>query len=206
MNFYNELMLGVGIGIGIGGIGGFMAVYSQRKDHRIELMKNFVEARQFLLDRVVEETNCANALVLKIHNGGGKLDEGQDWYSSVVAESPERRRVSIIDDWQNIPVQESYKAIIREIRDRKVNYLYTHLMPAGDLRTAYEAMGIIGSVVMEMYSDDYYYYYMSFPVRENWDQFTLSVDQHFVKSTVIQMQRKYEKYSAFDILKFDNLN
>ena len=203
MTVYIEMIIGIAIGAGAGAVSTYFADKRRDKIHKLNLLRSFRDTRKMLLLRAVDETNCANALILRIHNGGGKLSDGKNWYSSVVAEAPERRQVSAFASWQNVIVQDSYKELIRSVREKKTEYLYTDKMPAGDLRTAYEAFGVIGSVVIELYSDEYHYYYMSFPVREHWDDFTLSADQHMIKSTAHQMQEKYETFGALGVLKYD---
>lgn len=200
-----EIMIGIAVGLSIGVSGGIFFVKNKEMDMRLEMLKTLKETRRMLLTRAVETTNCANAMVLRISNCGGKLEEGEEWFSSVVAESPEKMGVSAKNDWQNISVQDSYKELIRSVRQQKVVHIHTHTMQAGDLKTAYEAMGVIGSVVMELYSDDMYYYYMSFPVRVRWDEFTLSDDWYKVKKIHLQMQRKYKTCGVFGILEYDNL-
>ena len=206
MTFYNEIMIGIGVGLSVGLGSSYFLAKTREKNYQLELLVGLKDQRQFILDRVVLNTNCANALVLRISNCGGKLEEGEDWYSSVVAEAPESKDISVLRTWQNVPVDDSYKALIRDIQQHKARFVYTHTMPYSDLRTIYEAKGIIGSFVVELYRDDYFYYYMSFVVKDHWDVFTLSPDQYTIQTNIRQMKNKYVTSAKFDILKFDNLN
>lgn len=213
MTLYNDIMIGLTVGFGVGSSIGLYLMKQRSQlhairenNHLLAHLNSLSDTRQFILDEVVESTNCANALVLRIHNGGSKLSDGKDWYSSVVAESPERKKVSAIKDWQYKVVQDDYKSLIKRVRSKGLDYVTTETMPHGDLRTAYEAMGIIGSAVYFLYADDYYFYYMSFPVRENWIAWNDSPDQHNIKNAVLRMKRKYQKYSELGVLKFDNVN
>lgn len=213
MTIYFDLMIGLTVGFGVGGSLGFWLVkgwkqnfYQREEIHLLAHLSSLQDTRQLLLDDVVENTNCANALVLKISNCGGLLAEGEHWFSSVVAESPERKKVSAIKDWQNRKVQEDYKALIRRVRSQGWDFIKTDEMPFGDLRRTYEAMGVVGSAVMFLFADDYFFYYMSFPVREHWLEFMDSPNQNKIRNTVLAMQRKYEKYSELGVLKYDNVN
>jgi hypothetical protein len=210
MELINDLMIGLAVGISFGLGGSYLLAarqaYIQNVMLKDEMLINFRETRQILLDRLVDETNISNAILLTIHNGGGKLIDGVPWYSSVVAEAPEYKKISVLNTWRNVPVDAAYKDLIRRVKERQAEYITTESMPIGELKTAYEAMGIVGSVVIEIFSGENGYHYLSCPVTANWDKFTLSPDQYAVTTTVNKLRKKYAHYSRYDVLKYDFKN
>lgn len=196
-------MIGLVVGGTLGAGIGFYLVRSATADQREERLETLGELRQVILDNVRQETTCANALLLKIHNGGGKLIPGQNWYSSVLAESPERNSVSAIRMWQNVSVDEDYKDLIDEIRKRKTVFLNTDSMAQSFLKRTYERMGIKGSIVMAVYSSEYAYYYMSFPIRENLTKAMESGDYNRLEIAAFKLQKLYRKYDKYEVLELE---
>lgn len=200
---YYEIMIGFAIGGTVGAGVGYFLVKASNVDQREERLQTLKELRKVVLDNARKDTTCANALLLKIHNGGGKLIEGENWYSSVLDESPERNSVSAKSSWQNMVVDDAYKLLIKEIRTNKKTFLETEKMPPSFLRRTYERMGIIGSIVMEVYSSEYAYYYVSYPVRENLDKAIASGDFNILEIATFQLQKKYRKYDAYGVLELE---
>lgn len=202
MNYY-EIMLGLAIGGAIGAGVGFYWVRASSIDQREERLNTLKVLRMVILESARKDTTCANALLLKIHNGGGKLVEGENWYSSVLAEAPERNSVSAAKTWQNVSVDDEYKQLIKRIRKDKKVFLETEKMPYSFLKRNYERMGIIGSIKMEIYSSEYAYYYVSFPVRENLAKAIDSGDYNVLEIAAFELQKKYRKYDSYGVLELE---
>lgn len=196
-------MLGLAIGGTVGAGIGYYLVRASNFDQREERLQTLKAFRAVELEGARRDTTCANAILLKIHNGGGKLIEGENWYSSVLSESPERNSVSAIKTWQNIAVDEDYKELISKIRRNKRTFLETESMPQSFLKRTYKRMGIIGSIVMEVYSSEYAYYYISFPVRENMEKATESGDFNRLEIAAINLQKMYRKYDKYEVLELE---
>lgn len=204
MTLISEFMIGLTAGVGVGAGLGFYLVRRTRTDQRVERLEHFRYKRDDILRDIVFKTGSVNALVLKIHNGGSALTEGTPWYSSVVAEAPTFADVSAIDFWQNKAVDEQYKGMIRELRKSKMTWLHIDGPKIGpSLQRVYSRMGIIGTLVVEIYQDDHYYYYASFPVRDEFQK--LMDDGEINKYEVGQthLMRLYKKYHNLGVLEMD---
>lgn len=194
-------------GIAIGGVlaGGtvFFLVYRRDTKTKLYQLDVFRDKRKAILQRTAWETGAVNCLVLKIHNGGSKLIEESPWYSSVVEEAPMFADVSAADTWQNIEVDEQYRDLIRKVRNKGKWYLSVDEMPQSFLKRTYERMGIKGSIVMKLYQDEYFFYYVSFPTRNLSETLTNSAEYNQFELTQISLMRLYEKYHRLDVLPMD---
>ena len=196
-------MVGITVGIVVGGGVGYAMVKRTYDDNRHQNLELLKATRMPILEKAVFRTSCANAVLLKIHNGGGKLIEGQNWYSSVIAEAPERSSVSAIEAWQNIDVEDDYKDLIRELQRTKRKYLDVDSMKESFLKRNYIRMGIKGSLVMEVYRNDYAYYYISYPVRDSFDVLKNTAEFNELELTTIRLMKKYRKYDSLGVLELE---
>lgn len=199
MGIITQIMIAVGAGFAVGIGAGWVSIRRLKADNRLDHLETLKETRHALLVAAVHGTTCANAVLLKIHNCGGKLEEGQEWYSSCIDEAPERSLVSVVNTWQNISVDEEYKTLIRKIQKHNRTFIKTEEMKESFLKRNYERMGIIGSVVMEVYRDDFAYYYISYPVRENLYLIQDSGQFNILEITTVKLSKKYRKYSELDV-------
>lgn len=196
-------MIGLAAGSGVGlAIGAYVA-YRANQNHQLERLQVFRDRRTAILRDVVYKTGSVNALVLKIHNGGSKLTEGTPWYSSVVAEAPTFADVSAIDVWQNKDVDSEYKELIRIVRRNKVHWLVTDGMADSFLKRTYKRMGVVGSIVMEVYQDENFYYYVSFPARDDYDLMLKGSELNKYEVAQIHLARLYKKYHDLGVLEID---
>jgi len=198
-----EIMIGASAGLIVGITAGYMIVARNTKDSRLEKLSLLQETRKPILRNAVTKTTCANALLLKIHNGGGKLIEGQNWYSSVIDEAPERDIVSAKENWQNVEVDEEYKILIRKLRINKKLFIKTDDMRESFLKRNYIRMGIIGSIIMEVFTNEYAYYYVSYPVRHDLHQLSDSSEFNILELSTIALQKKYRKFNSFEVLELE---
>ena len=197
-------MIGLAAGGGLGlAIGTFIA-YRTKQDLQSERLDVFTDKRDDILRDVVYKTGSVNAIVLVIHNGGSKLTEGKNWYSSVVAEAPAFESVSAIDFWQNKPVDKKYKGMIRELRDTKMNWVHTDGPKIGEqLLRLYSRMSIVGSIVVELYADEYLYYYASFPVADNYEELLKNAVINEYELAQTHLARLHSKADKDGVLRMD---
>ena len=196
-------MLATLVGLGVGAAVGNILVRAERRKDNLYKLSIFRDTRNAILKKVTFETGAANAMVLKIHNGGSKLIETEDWYSSVVDEAPTVAGLSAIGVWQNIIVDTQYRDMVRTVRQKGRYYLDVEAMPQSFLKRNYARTGIKGSLVMQVYQDDHFFYYCSFAVRD----FDKMVDDlgeiNRYEIARLSLMRLYEKYHQFDILRMD---
>lgn len=204
MTLINEFMIGLAAGVSVGAGLGFYFVQRSRTDQRFERLENFRYKRDTILKDIVFRTGSVNALILKIHNGGSKLTEGTPWYSSVVAEAPTFYDVSAIEFWQNKSVDEQYKGMIRQLQKDKMIWMHIDGPKIGPtLQRVYSRMAIIGTLVVELYRDDHYYYYASFPVREDFEKLLENGEINKYEVGQTHLKRLYHKYHNLGVLEMD---
>lgn len=196
-------MIGVAAGLSAGTLIGYYFVSKSHEDQRLERLATFRDRRKIILRDIVYKTGAVNALILKIHNGGSELTEGTPWYSSVIDEAPTFSDVSAIDSWQNRAVDKPYRDLIRTIKENKMHWVLVESMPDSFLKRTYQRMGIIGSLVVNIYTDDHFFYYASFPVRENFESLTDSAELNKYEVCQTHLRRLYEKYHNLGVLEMD---
>jgi len=170
---------------------------------RLHQLQVFYKRRRDILRKAVFQSAAVNGLILKIHNDGSKLTESKTWYSSVVIEWPTNIKVSAIDSWQNIPVDESYRKLIRELQHQSCVFVDIEEYHGQLLYRTYKALDVKGSIVMSLYSDERYFYYLSFPVRDSVESLTDYSEFHIYQMAQIHLQRLYERHHKLNTLELD---
>jgi len=191
------------VGFGVGVLFGCAFILNERRKDKLYKLDVFHRERQAILNDVVYRTGAINAIVLKIHNSGSRLDEAKKWYSSVVAEAPTTQLVSAAKVWQNIDVDSQYKEIIRKVRREGKVFIDAEAMPQSFLKRTYIRMGVHGSLVMKVYEDEHFFYYCSFAVRNYDDLLDNIPDFNSYEVARISLMRLYEKYHEYDVLRMD---
>lgn len=145
-------MTGLALGAGLGFIA--VVLVTRAKDSRLRLseLMNFRLETEKALETVREKIGAANALLIRVHNGGGAITVTSKLYSSVVTESYAEHRFSAIEDWQNIRLDVEYLATLVEVQKSGRLVLDTEKMRGGLLRSRYEAFGYTGAVLSEVYN------------------------------------------------------
>lgn len=203
MHEISQFMIGAITGTAIGFVVTAYLNNQKKKDVQLERLEVFRSRRDDVLRDIVFKTSSVNAIIFKIHNGGGKLDESSPWYSSVVAEAPAHADVSIIDFWQNKHVDEGYRELIRVIRRNKMHWIHEGGIESPDLVRLYARTRILGSCMVELYADEYFYYYASFPIREDFQKMLENANVNQYEVAQVHLQRLYMKYDHLGILPLD---
>lgn len=168
MNLITEVMIGFAIGGGLGFGAVFGRVVLNSKRHRFRDNMLFISEAKRILSKATRQTNAANAILLGAHNQGGQILAGTKLFSSVIAESPEDESISVYKNWQEIAIDSNYQQTLERLSIAKHLFLTTDSMPESLLKRTYENIGIIGSVVFEVYHrTKRSYYYVSFPCKKN---------------------------------------
>ena len=182
IQFLIDAMIGLSIGTAIGFIVTRHWIKLRRSASRLERIDTLLLKCQEVLDDMRTKTMIDNAILLHIHNGSGDLKAFRRMYSSVVLESPTDDEIRAKDDWQNIEVEPSYRAMLLELREANWMYLDTDTMSPGMLQRLYRKRGIRGSVIFYNYDQtDGGPYYVSCPTRRTIDELLGSSDFSFLE-------------------------
>lgn len=198
-----EFMSGIALGGTVGIIAGYIAVMRQRKIDAMYKLDMFRQKRRTILRHVVYQTGAINAIVLKIHNGGSKLEESHEWYSSVIDEAPTAEAFSSRRVWQNVVVDDQYRDMIREVRSKDRKFLFVDEMSQSFLRRTYKRLGINGSLVMQVHEDENFFYYCSFALRDMDKLVDDEAEVNTFENARLALMRLYQEYHAYDILRLD---
>ncbi len=201
MNFYIDIMTGIAIGGVVGFVASYIATSKIKKRSRLAEIDNFNMKGKAILQDVVNETSAANGVLLHIHNSGGELTVGTVMYSSAIVEAPEDINVSVIDNWQKILVDSEYRQLIEQLHTRKSILMLVDKMPESLLKRTYESMGVVGSMVFEVYDKtDSSYLYVSFPVKNNLHETTGSKEFIRMEYAVNKLRNLCREYHRIGVL------
>lgn len=145
-----------------------------------------------LLENVVEITPCDRALVLVLHNGGGKILAGSPKYSSALYESCSTNIAPIIKDFQAFEIDIDYTILIEQVKSRKMVLLMTSDMKEGMLKRRYETDGITAAIVVSLEETPNRYYYASFSTVGDPNVFMASANFARIETAVNQLRRRFE--------------
>lgn len=185
MTLYIEIMIGIFIGSGVGFGLSYLTRLRLTKESRLAQISNFELSAKDILSKATLQTTAANGLLLHVHNSGGKMQVGHRVFSSVIAEFPETEELRQKDEWRKVEVMEDYLSIIRRLHNEKTVMLHTEEMNNGTLKRLYHRLGVVGSLVFEVYSEtENSYFYASFPVRKNLEALMLDTEFSTLEAVV----------------------
>lgn len=147
MKFFQELILGAVIGGISAGILSFVVSFRVLRRSRVAMVSAYDIKCQAILDVMIAENLCDRALILKFHNGGGKVVAGKSKYASVLFEAHNDKVKSVRNEFQNYEVDPEYILLIQRVHmHRKVDHV-TADMHSSMLRRRYELDNITAAHV-----------------------------------------------------------
>lgn len=117
---------------------------------------------QGILDKAVLNGWCDRALVLKMHNGGGKMYTGVNKYASVLFEGDTDKMTDVKDDFQKYLIDSEYMDLMQRVSSNKIEIQKTTDLKYSMLRRRYEADDITHSIVFFIEETENAMYYGSF--------------------------------------------
>jgi hypothetical protein len=122
-----------------------------------------VHAIYQVLVTLLAETDARRIVLLRAENSGQIPRAGQPLYVTVAYEVHQRGLRRITSEWQRRAVDQAYVATLVELAARGAVELEVAEMPAGILRTVYEADGVATSWVRSLISTPTAWFYLSIP-------------------------------------------
>lgn len=142
-----EILIGIMIGGTIAAIVSFAVGINVFRPSRVALVTAYDIECQALVDKCVDTGLCDRALIIKMHNGGGRIVAGKPKYASVLFEANSNKVQSIRDTFQHYEVDVEYSLLIQRVQfDRRV-IQETMTMPHSMLRRRYENDKLTASFV-----------------------------------------------------------
>jgi len=142
---------------------------------------------RLILNESTKITKAVNSMLLHMHNGGPQIAAGVRQYSSVVDEAFVDDKYSVLEYWQEILIDVSYRDILRQLEEKRSVKLITGEMPDGILRRQYEQLGITASILFWVHESKGGPYYASFPSdAENPFEYVAGVD--FAKLEMVALR------------------
>jgi hypothetical protein len=151
------------------GTGGFAAIlqtirwYKDRKDDPVQQGLIDVSKVYDNLQRVKSVTKAARAVLLKLHNGGGRPQVGHLMYSSMIYESYGDDEASMSHSWQQerIDNDSQYREMLITMLDSGCVMVETENMPECKLKDTYIANGVVRAIVKDVGKKKNEHYYLS---------------------------------------------
>lgn len=144
-----------------------------------------------VLERVVDLTPCDRALVLALHNGGGRLMAGAPKYASAIHEAHSDEVGAALDDFQRFRIDMDYTMLIEQVKARGIVFLTTAAMNESMLRRRYALDGIQAAIVVSIAETPNRYYYASFSTCGNPDDLMSVANYARIESAVNELRNLY---------------
>jgi hypothetical protein len=122
-----------------------------------------VHAIYQVLVTLLAETDARRIVLLRAENSGQIPRAGQPLYVTVAYEVHQRGLRRVAPEWQRRAVDQAYVSTLVELAARGAVELEVAQLPAGVLRTVYEADGIHTSWVRSLISTPTAWFYLSIP-------------------------------------------
>lgn len=195
MNIILEQLFGTAMGAIAGFVGAGIVTYWKLRNanHRAraaEVLALEVRTKN-ILDHVVDTTVCDRALLLALHNGGGRLLAGAKKYASAVHEAKKDGMPGILEDFQGYEVDEEYLLLMQQVEAKGIVYISTAAMRECMLKRRYEADGIQSAVVFRVSETPNRYYYASFTTAGDDEAFTGAANYARMESAINALRRLY---------------
>jgi hypothetical protein len=126
-----------------------------------------VHAIYQVLVTLLAETDARRIVLLRAENSGQIPRAGQPLYVTVAYEVHQRGLRRIASEWQRRAVDQAYVATLVELAAQGAVELEVQQLPAGILRTVYEADGIATSWVRSLISTPTAWFYLSIPFADD---------------------------------------
>jgi hypothetical protein len=156
-----------------------------------------VHAIYQVLVTLLAETDARRIVLLRAENSGHIPRAGQPLYVTVAYEVHQRGSRRLAPEWQRRAVDQAYVATLVELAARGSVELEVAKMPAGVLRTVYEADGVTTSWVRSLVSTPTAWFYLSIPFAED-AQLDPSV-RALVDGAVAQLQHILQQQHAISV-------
>lgn len=106
--------------------------------------------------------------------------------------------------FQNIKLEEPQKEIIKEVgRNKKRQIKTDDMLDRNFLKRVYVRKGIIGSLEMEVYRNEFCYYFISYPVTKNIHLISDLSEFNYYEMGAMIMSKHLKKYDELGILGLD---
>jgi len=153
-----------------------------------------------LLTKIVSETPVDRAVVIKLHNGGSKLQTGITKYITVINERHNGNVMEVYRDFQHYPIDANYMLMIHRLVQDKLIIVDTKKMPEGLLKRRYNLDGIKSSIIFYIRETDGGLYYGSFSSTSTLEEIT--TDQAFarIENTIEKLRWHFKDAASKKIL------
>lgn len=145
------------------------------------------------LNKILANTEATRVLILRMHNCGGVPNINSKLYSSVVHELAKGSRVPVGDVWQAQPLDEGYIKALVDLFVNKQLTVDTATLKSSLLKDAYETLEVKFSMVYEVASSDYEYYYMTIAFDKGQHEMTAE-ERHELRVRVNLIQKAYTSF------------
>lgn len=113
------------------------------------------------MNTVLNTTEVERFLILKAHNGGGKIKAGSELYASVLYEDYRLPFKTVKEAYQKLMVDAEYVRMLNDIYiNQRCNFI-SSTMPEGLLKNLYESEGVKYSELYFLYQDKKSFYFCS---------------------------------------------
>lgn len=200
MDILDSILTG-GIGVGILSLIGQVVMWylNNHKNirvnevvHKSDLMDNLPEV-QSILNRVVDDTNIQQVLVMKTENGGGKPRLGAHLYATIMYETFKAPLYSIKNDYQRILVDDMYVKMLSDIGPTTHNSLVISKMKDGILKRIYLRDNVKYAETYYLTETDDAFFYMTFITTTNDDKFDDPNDRVEIDIAVSKIRNLFEQ-------------
>lgn len=143
------------------------------------------------LRKLVDNSMCQRALVLALHNGGGRLLAGAPKYASAVHEVHDDTVEPIAQEFQRFELDIEYIVMMEQVKARKIIFLTTDAMKESMLKRRYQAAGITAAIVASIAETPNRYYYASFSTTGNPDDFVSGASFARMETVINELRNMY---------------
>lgn len=182
---FTELIIGIMIGGTAAAIVSFAVGINILTRSRVAQVTAFDIECQSLLDKCIDIDLCDRALIIKMHNGGGRIVAGKSKYASVLFEAHSTNVIAVKKAFKNYELDTEYLQLMHNVQlSRKVIH-ETAKMPPSMLQRRYTLDGITTAIVPLFCETKGGLYYGSFSTVGPVDEF-FSIDKYAALENIIE--------------------
>lgn len=189
--FFIEIIIAALVGAMAAGALGYLAIMRMREINRISLIAQVEITSEATLESAIYQTCADRALVIKLHNGGGKIYAGTNKYITVLHEAHTQRIPGAKKDYQRFFADVNYMKMMAELEEKRIIKTKVSDLEYGLLRRRYEADGITASIVFWIKETEGGLYYGSFTTTNDPD-LLLKRDFSKLETKINRLRNKYE--------------
>lgn len=153
-----------------------------------------------LLGWIVSETPADRAIIIKLHNGGSKLQTGMTKYISVINERHNKNVMEVAKDFQHYPIDANYMQMIHKLLSEKIIVANVDSMPEGMLKRRYRLDGLKCAIIFYLRETDGGLYYGSFASTYTLEEITTDENFARIENTIQKIRHLFREASHKKIL------